>query len=280
MSDGKNPEEKKDLTGIFEVDSDWSTPASETLNLESEHLESDPFEIEAEPQDLSATDDINHTSEPTDILDDLRQYSENSLESSTRASTVPFHLYIQGKFGPYERDKLLRFITDHSVGVSSSDLDTQIQAGKVFFSRISEYAGIRLIQDLRDSGLDFHLTPSDTSNAEVRGTPEVETFHFSAEAVPEPTRLSIPILPAQSDSLKLYEAFDSIQGVQYLKAETVEIEKSELFQEIVDRLTESLKSRARLKGAQALTDFSRTITPLRLPSQYQIAIEATLLRKK
>ena len=60
----------------------------------------------------------------------------------------------------------------------------------------------------------------------------------------------------------------------------IEAEQTELFQEIVDRLLENLKQQARRLGGHALTRLERKTIPLRLPSQYQITIEASVLRKK
>jgi hypothetical protein len=44
-------------------------------------------------------------------------------------------------------------------------------------------------------------------------------------------------------------------------------------------MTHALKRRAKLKGANALTQLEHRITPLRLPSQYQIEISASLIKR-
>ena len=248
----------------------------------------------ATPDELTQVTEVTLVSEteaslknttPHDSLSEIREYSENSQGlSETLPVFYPFHLYLRGKFGPFERDKLLLFITENPIGLSSSDLDLQIQAGRVLFPRIGEYAGIRLIQDLRDSGLSFILKPSDRDQDEIVQNETPLNYRFtgthSGATVHDINSAKIPILPFSAAALALYEEFDSIQGNQFLKAEMVEAEKSELFQEIVERLIDSVKQKAKLKGADALTHFTKTITPLRLPSQYQISVEATMLRKK
>src|SRR5262249_37607678 len=125
---------------------------------ETEHSSLDttsPSASVSDPDPFSATP--SH-----DPLDDLRQYSQSIQGTSQLVQVlVPYHLYLTGTFGPFERDKLLLFITENEIGLSSQDLDLQIRSGKVFFPRISEFAGIKLIQELRDSGLQFRFVASE-----------------------------------------------------------------------------------------------------------------------
>jgi len=227
----------------------------------------DPFAVAAEP--------INNP------LEEIRQYSENTREPLHDLSIAyPFHLRIQGRFGPFERDKLLLFVTENPIGLSSNDLDLQLQAGKVFFPRISEYAGVRLIQELRDSGLQFSFKPADRDDDEAVETAPAQEFHFEMSDASTPPAVTIPVLDPASPALSQYIEIDSIQTHQFIKAEMIEVEKSDLFQEVLERMTEALKQKARLKGGSALTRFRQTITPLRLPSQYQISLSASVLRIK
>jgi len=218
---------------------------------------------------------------PGDALEEIRQYSENTREPLHDLSIAyPFHLRIQGRFGPFERDKLLLFVTENPIGLSSNDLDLQLQAGKVFFPRISEYAGVRLIQELRDSGLQFSFKPADRDEDEAVEDAPAQAFHFEMSETSAPSATPIPVLDPASPALSQYVEIDSIQTHQFIKAEMIEVEKSDLFQEVLERMTEALKQKARLKGGSALTRFRQTITPLRLPSQYQISLSASVLRLK
>jgi len=209
----------------------------------------------------------------------IKQYSERSRETTFSSNAKsPFHLWMQGSFDPYSRDKLLLFITENPMGLNSSDLDRQINAGRVLLPRISEFAGIKLIQDLRDSGLSFKLAPSSRDEDEV--LPEVENLRL-AYVAPTPSNLdqALPVFAAGTIDPKLYQAYDSIEIVQFLKADIVEVERSELFQELLERMTVSLKQKAKLRGAEALSALTHELKPLRLPSQYQIELKATLLKK-
>ena len=193
---------------------------------------------------------------------------------------VPYHLYLNGNFGPYERDKLLLFITENDIGVNSQDLDLQIRAGKVFFPRISEFAGIKLIQELRDSGLQFRFTPSERDHDESVHQSEGLEFHYQPAPVDAKPQIPIPVLPENSKLAEEYIEIDTLQLNQYLKAEIVEAEQSDLFQEILDRMLESLKQKVRIKGGDALGNVVQKITSLRLPSQYQIMIQASVLKRR
>jgi hypothetical protein len=91
---------------------------------------------------------------PAAPLEPIRSYAEKVKEAPFSPGTrFHHHLLVSGEFDLFARDKLLLFITENDVGISSSELDFQVSAGRVLFSRISEFSGIKLIQDMRDSGL-------------------------------------------------------------------------------------------------------------------------------
>ena len=235
-----------------------------------------------EHHDPFADHPVTSTPAPTKLpsgVDGIKNYSERARESSFNANAKnPFHLWIVGNFDPFSRDKLLLFITENPMGLNSGDLDRQINAGRVLLPRISEFAGIKLVQDLRDSGLSFKLKPSSRDEDEV--LPKDESLRLQYEAAtPVDTTGALVVLPAGAIDPALWQAFDSIQIVQFLKAEIVEVERSELFQELLERMTTSLKNKARLKGAAAIGALVHELKPLRLPSHYQLELKASLLKK-
>jgi hypothetical protein len=238
----------------------------------------DPFAVASEPiQPPSPVTTPEWVENP--LMDDLRLYSESKKSAPFEPGIRnEYHLYLSGDFDPYTRDKLLIFITENSIGLTSSELDLQLKSNRVMLPRISEFSGIKLIQELRDSGVSFVLKKS--AGGEESSTSVTEPLHLRyAESKNEGVETRLPILPATAYSPEEYKIIDSIKIVQYLRAEILEVEKSELFQELLDRMTESLRSRAILKGANAITHLQHAITPLRLPSQYQVEISASLLKK-
>jgi hypothetical protein len=215
----------------------------------------------------------------TDSVQEIKNYSERARETSFQSDIKnPFHLWILGNFDPFSRDKLLLFITDNPMGLNSSDLDRQITGGRVLLPRISEFAGIKLIQDLKDSGLAFKLQASSRDEDEVLPQSESLRLHYESEVASDLVG-SVVVLATEAIDPKLWQAFDSIQVVQFLKAEIVEVERSEIFQELLDRMTTSLKHKARLKGAAAIGSLVHELKPLRLPSHYQLEVKANLLKK-
>ena len=260
-------------------------------DLPDPFAQADPFEapIETPAPPMDFLEEFPTSPSPTDPsppppelppLEPIRSYAEKVKEAPfTPGTRFPQHLMISGEFDLYARDKLLLFITENDVGVTSSELDFQISAGRVLFSRISEFSGIKLIQDMRDSGLEFHLRPSPLDPDEIVPESPSTRFHYDGTRPEQPAEKKIPVLPALAAKEAGYAVFDSIRIVQYLRAEMLEVEKSDLFQELIERMTEALKRRARLKGAEALGSLEHRITPLRLPSQYEVELSASLLKK-
>lgn len=218
---------------------------------------------------------------PSPSLDQVKRYSEKTSGITGSHSKIfyPFHLRIHGHCGPFERDKLFLFLSENPIGLSTADLDLQIQAGKIFFPRISEFSAVKLIQELRDSGLSFQLHPSDQDEAVVtRESPQ--TFHYQNPSFQEsgsPDQ-EIPILNENSKPDAPYQELEEVSVTQFVRTDLIEVENSAIIQEVIERMTEALKQKARLKGGNALMYLKKEITPLRLPSQYQISLKANVIR--
>lgn len=299
-NDQKDKPEKKDLTAIFDLgfmdhppttreealpqETQLIQATDQTIAHTSEHTFSDPdflsdFATEPAPTPI----ELEPIAEPTiPALESIKNYSE-STHSLTEDLEIayPFMFYATGTFTFYEQDKLLRFITENPIGLTAADLDLQIKSGRVFFSRISEYAGIKLIQELRDSALEFKLVPATKDPLDLQEFPNPKHWDLG---VPSPSpqqthRIEVIELKKGSEEEKLYTYLDLIQVSQFLKAEIVELEKSELYQEVIDRMIQSLKARALQRGAQAITQPVIQLQSLRLPSQYQVSISARAFKR-
>jgi hypothetical protein len=287
----------------FAVNTDTQFPVSEPAPAEDPfalHTEPPAFETPTEFQlpvteeaPVNFSNDISNdltSSEPelepviaSPSLSNLKNYSEKSQGKTNLEVKIhyPFHLKINGNFGPFERDKLLLFTTENPIGLSSQDLDMQIQAGKVFLPRISEYAAIKLVQDLRDSGLTFQLHPSDQDAVESSNAgSSSHSFHYenNQSSGKTSTLIDIPILNANSKLEKPFQEIDEVSIVQFVKTEVLEVENSPMIQEVIERMTEALKQKARIKGGNALFSLKQEILPLRLPSQYQIQLKASVIK--
>jgi len=305
----KDDESKKDLTGILELSSLMPAPTQDEEVKESEEPvpveQIDTFEAindlgffdhaqtEPQPAEPIKSEELVEPAIDTppearvefmpapelEPLDSIKDYSERAQEASVRVyEKVPFHLNMNGDFDPYARDKLLMFIDENPIGLNSSELDRQIAAGRVLFPRISEFAGIKLIQDLRDSGLTFKLSPSPRDDDELLPPPRNLRVEYDARNVKAKIE-PLPILSEKDAQLKSWKAFDSISLVQFLRAEIVEVERSSLYQELMDRMLLSLKRKAHVKGAHAIGSLQHELKPLRLPSEYEVSLTATLYKK-
>ncbi len=257
----------------FAFQNDFAPTPSETQEITS----LDPF---MQPP-TSENTEVEIAPIPNSSLEEIKNYSEKTRAVPFEAGArVPFTLLINGIFDPYSRDKLLLFITENPIGLNSADLDLQINGNRVLLPRISEFAGIKLIQDLRDTGLRFKLLPSDQDDDEASPPVKTSTFQFSSQNQPSQKGDEIPVLPETSVNSSHWKVIDSIEMVQYLRADLLEVEKSELYQNLIDRMIEAMKRKARIKGADAITSLTRELKPLRLPSQYQVELRATLIKKQ
>jgi hypothetical protein len=257
-----------------------SAPFPESAVLSAELTAPEAFTPE-EPSWSTGSEELPSIPHPVPdpVLDELKTYSESRKAAPFEPEVRnEFSLTLSGGFDPFSRDKLLLFITENQVGMGSSDLDFQINAGRVLIPRISEFSGIKLIQELRDSGLVFHLKRSEEGE-DAPTPPDPHRYHYDPRAV-SAVEPEIPVISPGMFKPEEYRVLDSIVMVQFLRAEILEVEKSDLFQDLLERMTGALKQRARLKGAHAVTALEHRVTPLRLSSQYQIELSASLLKRR
>ena len=246
----------------------------------SEAIPDSPFSMESFETPASSEDFQSIPTPPKPILDELKSYSDSKKAAPFEPGIRnQFNLMLSGDFDPYSRDKLLLFITENPIGISSSELDFQINGKRVLLPRISEFSGIKLIQELRDTGLTFRLKRAEEDSDHYVEANEQNRFQYQSASPSTPDH-EIPVLSMEMIKAEDYTVLDSIQMVQYLRAEILEVEKSDLFQDLLERMTDALKRRAKLKGATALTRLEHRIIPLRLPSQYQIELSASLLKRR
>ena len=112
-------------------------------------------------------------------IDSIKSYSENLVAADAQiAAAFPFTLKIDGKLTAEETEKLLTILARENMGFREVDLETQIAEGRILIPRISEYAGIVLIQALRGISAKMYFGPSD----EIFSTPETRSDYTDAPA--------------------------------------------------------------------------------------------------
>ncbi|MCM2279243.1 MAG: hypothetical protein NDJ89_14300 [Oligoflexia bacterium] len=219
-----------------------------------------------------------------EALEKIRRFSEEeALPRPAVPAAFPFSLLIEGKLGVYEKEKLLDLLARENMGIRDIDLEPQFEAGRILIPRISEFAGILLVQALRGTSARLRLAPSDeifatdeTRDASETAHPALATYS-SSERLHPAERIPItpsPELPGHAE----LELLDAITASASLRSETVEAERSDEYQELLESLQRELRYKAHRKGATAIVNFSVHLSNLSLPSQYRLTLMGNAVR--
>lgn len=258
------------------MNNDWNQNPSDQP-LENPPPTEDPFFT---PLEESPT-----THEPVGALQEFAEKLEATQQPVS--ASFPFSLLITGPLSAHEKEKLLDLLSRHNMGIREVDLEPQFIGERILIPRISEYAGILLVQALRGTRAKLRLGPSDSifSTEETReeassidpdlktgelriqaseNTPPAEQIRISADS-------TIPDIPTP-------QFIDSIFASAILEADTVEAQNSPEYEEVLDALIRELKYKAHRKGAIAITHFTLDLTPLSLPSQYRLTVKGSAIK--
>lgn len=223
-------------------------------------------------------------------MDRLRQYSEGIAQSRTPvAAQYPFSLMIEGRLEADESARLIDLLGREGFGISEVDLEPQLKSGRILIPRISEYAGVLLVQALRTAKATIRLGPSDTIFA---------TDATRAEADEVASALSATIANVQSDSPEAehpaeripvttdvdlpgfgpYYVLDALTGAASMRTFALEAENSNEYQIILENLKRELQYKAYRRGANGLINFTVQVVPLSERSHYRIIAVASAIR--
>lgn len=221
-------------------------------------------------------------------MERIRNFSERVVPGRGAVpASFPFSLRITGRLTPEEREKLLDVLERERMGFSPDDLTPQLETGHILLPRISEYAGVVVIQALRGAPVKMRLAPSDAIFAtestrdeqllEPEEPPMTGFYESTAGNVPEAMPVtSGPALP----EIPSFVVIDVVTASASLRSATVEAESSLEFQEAVQALQRELKYKAYLRGATAILNFSVTLTQLSLPTNYRVTASGSAVRAK
>lgn len=304
-SDPSDPQDDdKDFTSIFETLTNQPRQSDEPelgWSPDSQDAVAGPsFEIE--PSLPEVTDDAYQQPPPPlpkammdrrgdQVMDEIRDYAENSPVGSPEApSEYPFSVMIEGKLRAPDRSKLMDLLSSNKVGISEMDLEAQFHANRVLIPRISEYLGVLIIQALRDAPVTMKLAPADEVFTTVGGS-EVSSLELKDygpshatvfSSVPSHQAESIPIVSGQDEDVdqKVWELIDAVSASAFLQSTMVEVERSLDFEEKTNSIKKELKFKAYQKGADAIVNFSMTLTPLSSPMQYRLIAIGTAVKKR
>lgn len=268
---------------------DWTPDSADFQSPPDEAF----LEEQANPTDLNSTALGSTGFHPTTELDSTAAPSTDLKIDTPEAPltpTLPFSLLITGPLTLHEREKLLDLLSRENIGIREVDLEPQFLSQKVLIPRVSEYAGVLIVQALRGTRAHLRLGPSDLIFAtdETREDPnsitpssepsinhyrvQNDTPEHSAEAIRISADSSIPDLPGA-------QLIDFIIASTTLESDTVEAQNSPEYQAVLDALIRELKYKAHRKGGIAITHFSLELVPLSLPSQYRLTVSGSAVKE-
>jgi uncharacterized protein YbjQ (UPF0145 family) len=208
------------------------------------------------------------------------------------SAAFPFSLLITGVLKPEERERLVDLLSREGVGISELDLEPQFTAARILIPRISEYAGVVIIQAMRSAQVRMMLGPSDSIFAtdETRASPdELQESRDQAGASPASVSQvvgdtnhpaeSIIVTPDENiRGMKNHEILDTLTASATMKAKVVESENSAAFQDLLENLKRELKYKAYRKGAQGIVHFSVQLMPLQMTASYRVTVMGAAVR--
>ncbi len=269
---------------------DQSAPGFSAVNElggEIDELSSQPVEHQTFTPELSGSlsNSVANASATTTTkiegnsktIDSIKNYSESlNAEGATAAAQLPFTLRIEGKLSPQEAEKLLDVLSREKMDIREVDLEPQLEAGRVLIPRISEYAGVMLIQALRGIRAKIFFQPSDIDPSASDSLAPADFNNSFETVVASPSAESLPV--TQGDDLPqlgVFQVIDTLLVSGMLTTRSVEALNSNEFTILTESLMRELKFKAARRGARGITHLSIQLTPLTLPTDYRVTVSGT-----
>lgn len=253
--------------------------------------------------------------DPHDALSDARAAFENVTPSAKNIpAALPFSLEIIGVLTDREKTKLVELVEQSALGIRTIDLEPQLEAGRVLLPQISEYAGVLVAQALRGTrarirlGLAAEIFRSQNSADEAEASSassaasashaasrlSVSTRHYRTEELTEKSAAaasrakphvivtSLSFLPAfSSENTEVpVRVIDLVTASLTIKSTDLDPERSREYQGAVERLTLELQNKAHYKGADAILNFTLTLTPTATPTQFKLMAMGSAVKKQ
>lgn len=231
----------------------------------------------------TSQDSIHQNSQT--IMKDLKDFSEKlPYEKVQIPASLPFSLLIDGELTPTEKEKLVDLLNREDMGIREVDLQPQFENNRVLIPRVSEYAGVLIVQTLKTANVRMRLGPSDEifsteSEEETLSRPKPVSTSGShtggalhpAESI---TMTSEGYLPQLTD----FEVIDTIVASATLESTMIEAQKSEKYTELLEGLQKELQYKAHRKGAVAIVRLTIQLQPLSLPTLYRLTLTGLAIK--
>jgi uncharacterized protein YbjQ (UPF0145 family) len=221
-------------------------------------------------------------------MDAVRNYSDHVAPSANAAvAETPYSLVIEGPLRVHEREMLLSILSRENLGIREVELEPQFSAGHILIPRISEYAGVMIVQALRNTLAKIRLGPSerifvsrqaDDGDERLIMPPNADSEVFINEDALDRAETVLLTSAETVPGKKLLQAIDTLHNSINLKAINLSHPQSPLFQDAIERLKKQLKFQAHHRGANALVGFKYTLHPLEGQAHYKLVVEARAVR--
>jgi len=217
-------------------------------------------------------------------MDSIKEFSESvTTGQSAAGASFPFTLKIDGHLTPQEAEKLLDVMNRENMGFREVDLEPQLAEGKILIPRISEYAGIVLIQALRgvQAKISFGLSDLFEGDTEVSEEGRPDSVFTKIEGTAPLSAESAEALPTtQGDELPqlgVYQVSDTLIVSGILSTRSLENSSSPEYAALLEALMRELKFKAFRRKARGITHLKIQVTPLTLPTDHRITVSGTLV---
>jgi uncharacterized protein YbjQ (UPF0145 family) len=221
-------------------------------------------------------------------MDAVRNYSDHLAPAANpEIAETPFSLVIEGPIREHERETLVNILSRENLGIREVELEPQFAAGHILIPRISEYAGVMIIQALRNTTAKIRLGPSerifvsrqaDDESDRLIMPPSPDSEVFITE---DDTERADTVILTSAETIpgrKLLSAIDTLHNSMNLKSISLSQPQSPLFQDAIERMKKQLKFQAHHRGANALVGFKYTLHPLEGQATYKLVVEARAVK--
>jgi hypothetical protein len=208
----------------------------------------------------------------------IKNYSESLNAEAPASAQLPFTLRIEGKLTPQEAEKLLDVLSREKMDIREVDIEPQLEAGRILIPRISEYAGVMLIQALRGVRAKIYFQPSDANEPDTYSDPSApDNFNSSFDAAEAPPNAEMLPVTRGDDlpQLGILQVIETLVVSGMLSTRSVEASNSSEFTALTEALLRELKFKAFRRGARGITHLSVQLTPLTLPTDYRVTVSGT-----
>ncbi len=275
--------EKKDLTGIFEleltpeVSPPQALPATADLGITngSEKKDEDfgfPAEL-SDPIDQRLTDIVE--SDPPFLA------SGHDSPSDEIHTPVEMKLWISGKFEARHRELLLKFLSSQQGPLSSDLLDLQIESNQVFIPRLTEFEAIKLAQDLRDAPLNFKWAPAWAEESDpvenAQNASETDLFQESSlSPIEEKSHVEVYPTLEQGQRAGLL-AVEMISTVHVVSFPVLDFEESPEWTAFYSKCLRQIQAKAKIMGGAGIAEVTHHIQLISPPQLFEVKLTAWLL---